>query len=158
MAALAEADLDGDGTVETVVVYKQSAPDQQGATQSLVLGVLIRQGEGFSLRTSVPLGGGVLFNIKVDGADLPVAVRDVTGDGRPEIIVASGVGASLGGELQVFKVEGTALNRALNAGGNIFQVHKRPGQPSVVTAQSRYSPEAVSYRWDGQRFVQLAGG
>lgn len=158
MAALAEADLDGDGAVESVVVYKQPAADQRGVTQSLVLGVLVRKGGGLSVRTSVPLEGGVLFNIRVDGTDLPLAVRDLTGDGRPEIIVASGIGASIGGEIQVFKVEGTALKRTLNVGGHIFQVHKRPGQPSVVTARSRYRPEAVSYRWDGQRFVQLAGG
>lgn len=158
MAALTKADLDGDGTVETVVVYKQPAPNQQGGTQTLMLSVLAPKDDGFLARASIPLEGGVLFNIRVDGTDLPLSVRDMTGDGRPEIIVASGIGASLGGELQVFEVEGSSLKRALNIGGNIFQVHKRPGRTSVVTAQSRYSPEAVSYGWDGQRFVQLAGG
>jgi hypothetical protein len=157
VAALTEADLDSDGTVDTVVVYKKPLPTPQGVTQSLVLCILTPEGEGFSARASVALEGGVLFNIRTDESESPLVVRDVTGDGRPEIIVASGVGASLGGELQVFKVTSTSLERALNVEGNIFQVHKQAGQLSVIKAQSRYRAEAISYRWNGQQFVQVTG-
>jgi hypothetical protein len=153
VAALVNADLYGDRRVETIVVHTVKTPTSQEPTPPLVLSILTPNGGGLSLRASVPLTGGVLFKIETDGSDVPVVVSDVTGDHRPEIIVASGIGASLGGVLQVFRADGSSLVSISQIEGNLFRVHGRVGPSSIITAQSRYEKKPVSYRWNGQQFV-----
>lgn len=122
-AAVAKADLNGDGDVETVVVYKADSPAGGEAASQLFLGVLTREADRLQVRSSTPLTeGGVLFDIRIGGLVTPLAIQDVTGDGRPEIMASSGVGASLGGVLQVFGLDGLSLRHIGDIGGNSFQV------------------------------------
>ena len=85
-AAYATSDLEGKGTVDTVVVYKELG------SESLFLAVLAPKENNLTLRSSVRLNGGIIYGSILDKQAVPFAIRDVTGDGRPEIIVTSGVG------------------------------------------------------------------
>src|SRR2546423_478132 len=97
-AALVVADLDGDGKAEVVVVHSDRPATDKEPLPQLALSVLTREGDLMKVHSATSLAdGGVLFNIDFDGTANPIAVQDVTGDGRPEILVASGMGASLGG-------------------------------------------------------------
>lgn len=117
-AALVTAELDGDGSPETVVVHRGRRASRADVTPQLFLSVLSREGEALKVRSSARLvEGGVLFDIHLNGLNTPLAVQDMTGDGRPEIIVALGVGASLGGSLQVYSVEGLSLRHLGDVGG-----------------------------------------
>ena len=153
MAAVLDADLDSDGVVETIVVHTATPPTSREPTPPLVLSVLASDGGALSQRASVPLTGGVLFNIKMDGSEEPLVVGDLTGDHRPEIIVASGIGASLGGMLQVFKVNGSSLANISQIEGNLFQISRRVRQPIMISVHSRYDKTPVTYRWNGHQFI-----
>ena len=88
-----------------------------------------------------------------DKRAVPFAIRDVTGDGRPEMIVTSGLGASLGGALQIYSFDGSSLREIGTADGHILDLDtKGPGQPSEITAHSRYETTPRIYRWNGQQF------
>lgn len=153
MAAVVDADLDGDGVSETIVVHTAQVPTTQEPTPPLVLTVLASKGGSLSPRASVPLTGGVLFNIRIDGSEEPLVVSHLTGDRRPEIIVASGIGASLGGVLQVFRADGSTLINISKIEGSLFQITSSIRQPVMITVRSRYDKTPVTYRWNGHEFV-----
>lgn len=154
-AALTRIDLNGDGIIETIVVHTQRPPTAEESPPQLFLSVLSPEAEGLKVRSSARLvEGGVLFNIDVGVAATPLSVQDLTGDIHPEIIVASGIGASLGGVLQVYSVEGLSLHRLANLGGHFFRLHNRDGKLSEVTARSRYEQETTTYQWNGRDFEQ----
>lgn len=152
--ALLEADVDGDGDSEVIAVHS-AKPTMQEPTPPLFLSVLNQRQGKLVVKTSTPLTGGVLFNIQISGSAVPLAVTDLTGDSHPEIVVASGIGASLGGELQVFRLQDNSLVSLTRIGGNIFLLKSRAGGKGIITAQSRYQNKAVSYRWDGKEFVPI---
>ena len=154
VAALLEADLDGDGNPEVIAAHS-AKPNQQEPTPPLFLSVLSQRQGTLVVKTSVPLTGGVLFNIQINGSAVPVAVTDLTGDDHPEIVVASGIGASLGGELQVFRFQDDSLVSLTRIGGNIFHLKSRAGGKGIITTQSRYQNKPISYRWDGQQFAPV---
>ncbi|MEK6407964.1 MAG: hypothetical protein AABN34_13465 [Acidobacteriota bacterium] len=154
-SALISADLDGDGEAETIVVYNDRKPTTEEGSLPLTLSVLVRHKRDVALRASVRLSGDVFFSPRITGLGPPLAARDVTGDGHPEIIVVSGAGASLGGALQVFSFEGSSLHELARIDGHFFQLRSGGnGKPSTITAQSRYETARRSYQWTGKSFKE----
>jgi hypothetical protein len=140
---------------KTVVVYKTPTSEQDTGGPSLFLGVLTREGDSLTLRSSTQLYGGLIYISLYDKQAVPFAIQDVTGDGRPAIVVTSGVGASLGGALQVYSFDGSLLHQIAFAEGHILHLkNKGPGTPSEITAKSRYEDKPKVYRWNGQTFLQ----
>jgi hypothetical protein len=155
-SALINADLDGDGVDETVVVFTATKPSPEEGTLPLTLGILSHDGAGLSVRSLTRLAGGVLFEININGDVTPLAALDITGDGRPEIIAASGSGASAGGRLQAFSTLGASLRKVADIGGHFFRVHSRgAGQASMITARWKDERETATYEWNGQKFEQV---
>jgi hypothetical protein len=151
-AALVTTDL-GDKVRKVVVVYNTQSSQKEPEARPLFLGILVPEGDNMILRSSTRLYGGSIYASLFDQRAVPFAIRDVTGDGRPEIIVSSGVGASLGGALQIFSFDGSSLRKIGNADGHVLDlITKGPGQPSEITAQSRYETKPKIYRWNGQQF------
>jgi hypothetical protein len=156
-AAIMSADLRGDGEDETVVVYSERKPTPQEGSLPLFLSVLVRKEKTLAVVASVPLSGGVFFNPHIPGLGSPFAVRDVTGDNRPEIIVVSGGGASIGGALQVFKLEKSSLRKLADIFGHFFSVQSAGvGKARVIKARSRYEKQWRTYEWDGVKFQEAA--
>jgi len=148
--AFASADLIGDGRNEIVVVYRAPGPPPDGGGQPLFLGVLRADGEHLTLSSSTGLYGGLIYIGLGDKHTVPFAIRDVTGDGRPEIIVTSGVGASLGGAIQLYSFNGSSLQQLAFANGHVLRLYDKE-----ITAQSRYEDKPRVYRWNGQTFKQV---
>jgi hypothetical protein len=155
--AIITADLDGDGKAETIVVYNERKPTPEEGSLPLTLSVLA--GEGNALRTLVSrqFAGGVLFRIRIDDAVTYLAARDLTGDGRPEIIVAPATGASVGGWLEVLSFAGSRLHELTRIGGHFFRVRsKGAGKPALITARWNGEEGTRSYQWNGQGFEETA--
>ncbi len=97
-----------------------------------------------------------MFDISVDGAHSHLAVRDVTGDNRPEILVAPGTGASIGGWLEVLSLSGSTLHELARIGGHFFSVQSRGvGKSSRITSRSNGEKERKIYVWNGLTFEQV---
>ena len=151
-AALATTGSDSNGRT-IAVVYNTPSSENDSGIQPLFLGVLAPKGDGLSLRASARLYGSMIYVSLNDRQAVPFAIRDVTADGRPEIIVTSGVGASLGGALEVYSFDGSSLHQIANVGGHILDLNnKGPGKPSEISAQSRYEAKPRTYRWNGHEF------
>jgi hypothetical protein len=154
-AAIAQADLLGDGRVDTVAIYTTSGLETMPGDRSLFLGVLAPEENKLVLKSSAPLYGGLIFTNPSDPLAAPFAVRDLTGNGHPEVIITSGVGASLGGAIQVYSFDGSSLRRLAFFEGQTFRVHEaRPGKGAEISAQSRYENKPRLYQWDGREFKQ----
>jgi hypothetical protein len=154
-AAVISADLDGDGRDETVLVYNERKPTPQEGSLPLTLSVLGGEGSTFKVRASTHLLGGVLFDVSINGVRRHLAVCDVTGDGRPEIILVPATGASIGGWLQVYSFKGSSLHELARISGHFFQVRSGGhGKPSIITARSRYETAGRSYQWTGKSFEE----
>jgi hypothetical protein len=151
-AAVTEAVLAGDGHQQTVVVYNTSDPSTN--SEQLFLGVLTHEGGQLVLRTSTQLSGNLIYTSINDKQSAPFLTRDVNEDGRPEIIVTSGVGASIGGAIQVYSFDGSSLNQIGSADGHILRLYQKPGSRSAeISAQSRYEEKPRKYSWNGKEFV-----
>lgn len=156
-SALISADLDGDGKAETIAVYNDRKPTAEEGSLPLTLTVLVREKNDLAVRSSVRLSGDVFFSPYIRGLGPPLAVRDITGDGRQEIVVVSGGGASLGGDLQVFSFDGSSLRELARVGGHFFQLRSAEnGKPSIITARSRYETVRRTYKWTGKSFEETA--
>lgn len=155
-AAIAEADLIGDSNVEAVIVHTTQPASAGDPTPQLTLSVLAHEGERLRILSSTRLTeGGVLFNIDAGASGAPLIIEDVTGDARPEVIVASGIGASLGGAIQVFLVDGLSLRGIANVSGNYFELRGESGSRRIITARGREEDNTRTYRWNGQGFEQV---
>ncbi|MGI8654114.1 MAG: hypothetical protein ACR2LC_02720 [Pyrinomonadaceae bacterium] len=151
-AAFATTDLAGNGSIETVAVYSLLGADAK-SSDPLFLGVLAHQGNGLTLLSSTTLYGRQVYFSIYDKHAVPFALRDVTGDGRPEIIATSGEGASLGGALQVYSFDGSALHQLADVSGHTLDVYDRGvHRPSLITSRSRYDNETNTYEWNGEKF------
>src|SRR5208282_2677950 len=75
------ADINGDGKADVLVANGESSP---GVTLGNV-GVLLGDGEG-TLRAAVPYPSG---GVSLPPASSLLAVADVNGDGKPDIVVES---------------------------------------------------------------------
>lgn len=153
-AALVTSDLNGDGIRETAVVYKMAhAP---GGEPQLILGVLSPVGDQPSLQLSIPLVGSLLYDLDVNGDISPFSAHDLTGDKRPEVVVASGAGASSGGWLQIFSIDGPAYYKLAHFGGHHLKVRSRGrGKPPEVVTQWKGEDEKKVYGWTGKAFEQV---
>lgn len=154
-AAIAQADLLGDGRVDTVAIYTTSGLGTMPGDRSLFLGVLVPEENKLVLKSSAPLYGGVIFTNPRDPYAAPFVVRDLTGNAHPQVIITSGVGASLGGAIQVYSFDGSSLRRLAFFEGQTLRVHEaRPGKGAEISAQSRYENRPRFYQWDGREFKQ----
>ncbi len=155
-AAIVSADIDGDGKDETVVVYNERAPTPQEGTLPLTLSILTRRGKTLDVKASLKFSGGVLFDISIDGAHSHLAVRDVTGDNRPEILVAPGTGASIGGWLEILSLSGAMLRELTRIDGHFFNVQSRGvGKPSRIIVRSNGEKDRRIFVWNGLTFEQV---
>jgi hypothetical protein len=151
--AVIDTDLEGGGTAETVVVYSTRPPTAGEPSPALFLGVLTQEGQGMRIKSTTALNGGVLFNVTSGGVDLPVVARDMTGDGRAEIIVSCGGGASVGGKLMIFRRRGESLeDLAGDIYGHHFTLQQGPQGSAVVKALDKSEDKERSYKWDGRKF------
>lgn len=155
-AAFTEIDLNSDGVRETVVVHTERPSTEESPASQLFLSVLTPEGSGLKVCSSTRLvEGGVLFDFDVDGVISHLAVKDITGDSRPEIIVAPAIGANLGGAIQVFSIdERLSLQQLAIVGGHYFRVRSGRGEskPSVIMARSENEDKWTTYRWNGESF------
>lgn len=153
-AAFSEVDIDRDGITETVVVFSE----RQLMTKEqprLKLGIIIRAGNERKLDRVVSLSGNVLFNVKTDSDEAPLIIRDMTGDGYPETVIAPGGGASVGGSLEIFSTDGGSFSKvAENIYGHFFTIESN-GSGFIVKARSKDDNEVTAYNWDGKRFKQM---
>ncbi|MFP5264998.1 MAG: FG-GAP repeat domain-containing protein, partial [Blastocatellia bacterium] len=155
-AAIMTADLDGDGKDDTVVVYSERNPKPEEGSLPLIMSVLAQNGKMLRVRSSTLLLGEIFFNPRIEGIGGPIAIQDVTGDGRPEIIVVSGGGASVGGALQAFSFNGVTLLEVAHIGGHFFKVRSRGvSKASLITARWNGEKEARTYEWSGEAFEQV---
>lgn len=89
----------------------------------------------------------------VNGIELPLAVRHVSGGGHPEIIVASGGSPSLGGWLQAFDVSGGSFRKVAYINGRYFRVTATTaGRPAVIAARWMEEDQGKIYNWNGREF------
>ena len=80
--SLRAADMNGDGTLDIVSISAVLASDPSAAVQDNLLTVLLGHPDGtFQLQDGAISLGPLISD---------VAVGDVTGDGRPDLVVASG--------------------------------------------------------------------
>jgi hypothetical protein len=151
-ACVIDADLNGDKAPEKIVVYGNRPPTDQGYSTPLSLAVFSREGNGLSKLSSVSLSGNYIQTYITDQLAVPFAVRDITGDGRPDIIVTSAVGASLGSTLQVFSFNKSSLTEIAKATGHYIHVVRETGKPYIIQARWK-DGETTVYAWNGQRFT-----
>ncbi|HEX8069948.1 MAG TPA: hypothetical protein VF546_08355 [Pyrinomonadaceae bacterium] len=155
-AAFGSADF-GQGVVATTVVCRPRAA-AGGERPPLTLVLLKPAGGGLTSAGQVQLTGTYIQNNVYDKQAVPFALRDVTGDGRPDIVVTSAVGASLGATLAIFSVEGAALRQVADISGDVLELEfGGAGQPARVVARSRHEDAAVTYEWTGRQFTPTAG-
>ena len=156
-AAVAKSDMDGDGSAETAVVYKSQPAEGAGEEPRLTLAVMSEEAGSLKTKMTIPLVGPILFDVNVGGRGAPLTVVDVTGDKRPEIIVASGSGASAGGWLQIFDVDGTSHRKLAHIGGHSFTV-EGGGRSAPRTIKARWKDETEErlYRWGRQHFEEAS--
>lgn len=156
-AALISTDLDGDGRDETVVVYNERKPTREEGSLPLLLSIMSRSGNRLVMRSTIRLMGDVFFSPRIEGISTPLDACDLIGDGRPEIVVVSGGGASVGGALQAFSFDGLNLRELARIGGHFFRVrHKGVGKPSLITARWNREEGTRRYEWNGEGFEETA--
>lgn len=156
-AALWHFDIDDDGVDEKIVLYTEHTPTLEDGALSLIMSVLSKDNDKFVIRASTLIKGSVLFDVNFDGTTTPLIVSDVTGSGHKDIVVASGVGASVGGNLQVFSIEGTSLQQIASVAGHFFQID-RSIKGTVITARWKDEIQSRRYKWDGQNFQLIGNG
>lgn len=154
-AAITTADLNGDGTQETIVAF--NVPEKtDGSIGTLFLGVLANTGDKMTLQSSVRLSGDYVYTNISDPLDVPFAVRDITGDGIPKILVTSSQGASLGAELEVFTFNGQSLQPIGSVAGNVIRLIDRgAGRSATITAQWKGDSNAHFFEWKGGKFEEV---
>jgi hypothetical protein len=97
-----------------------------------------------------------------DQAAAPFAVRDITGNGHPDIIVTSAIGASIGATLQVFSFSGESLKEIARIETNDIDIIDRgAGKAAVIRSRwnSRWRDEKTkdeerieTFVWNGKEF------
>jgi hypothetical protein len=155
-AALVSADIDGDGRDETLVVYNERKPTAEEGSLPLIMTVLAREHDRLIVRSSVRLLGDVFFNPKIEGVDGPFVACDVTGDGRPEIVVVSGAGASVGGAMQIFSFDGWTPREIARIGGHFFRVRTLGVGRVLIEATWKDEGKERAYQWNGKAFEEVS--
>ncbi len=152
-AALSYTDLDGDGKPEVIFVHTTGEAATTKNIPLLRLDVVTNNGESPSKRLSIQLLGMYVYTNIYDQAAAPFVVRDITGDGRPEIIVTSAIGASIGATLQAFSFNGASLNEIARIEGHHFEIINR-GAGKAAMIQTRWKDEKTvdTFVWNGREF------
>jgi hypothetical protein len=154
-AALATGDLNSDGTQETIVGF--NTPEKtDGGMGTLFLGVLAGTRDKMTLQSSVRLHGDYIYNNIYEPIAVPFAVRDVTGDGIPEILVTSSQGASLGAHLEVFSFYGQSLHPIASVAGDVIRLIDRgAGRSAAIKAQWKGNSKEQLFEWKGGKFEEV---
>jgi hypothetical protein len=152
-AALAYTDLDGDGTPETIFVHIGEETATANNIPLLQLDVI--NGKNPTKRVSIQLAGLYIYSDINNQAAVPFAVRDMNGDGRPEIIVTSAIGASVGATLQVFSLDGGSFSEIARVEGHHFEITSRDaGKAAVIRSRWKNEQAVISFVWDGHKFQE----
>jgi hypothetical protein len=151
-AAIAEADVDGDGIADTILIHTLRQATTSEPRPPLMLSILSRQGRRLVLRMSISLVGSILFNIDTSEGLRPLVIQDITGDGQPEIVLAPGPSASLGGWLEAYDVDRTHFRRLAHINGRYFHLSGAPDKPVSITTRWMEEDEDVVYKWNGREF------
>lgn len=149
-AAIAYLDLNGDGVMEIIVVFNTPQTND-----SLFLGVLAHNGDKMTLQSSVRLSGDYVYTNIYDRLAVPFAVRDVTGDSVPEILVTSSQGASLGAQLQVFSFDGSTLRHVADFAGNYIRLIDRGKRQAIISTQWKDESQEQAFEWKGNKFEKI---
>lgn len=155
-AALSYADLDGDGKPEVIFVH---TPTDAATTKNiplLKLDLVTNNGDSPTRRFSIQLTGTYVYSNIYDQAGAPFSVSDITGDGRPEVIVTSAVGASIGATLQAFSFNGESLSQIAKIEGHHFEiVSSGAGKAAVIRSRWKDEQTVQTFVWNGAEFKEV---
>ncbi|HEX5734473.1 MAG TPA: hypothetical protein VF131_16675 [Blastocatellia bacterium] len=157
--ALIDADLDSNGVKDVVVIHTSRPPTDGDPFPALTLSVLVRENDALSQRASVRLKTGVLSVMMFDGDVTKLALCDLTGDERLEILVLTSEMGEPGLTLRCFNFDGQSLNEIAAVSGQIFRIRsgERDRQAVItnITVDVReMKAYETRYRWNGERFEQ----
>ena len=155
-AALIYTDLDGDGKPDVIFVHTAGDAATTENIPLLKLDVVTNNGESPTKQFSVLLAGTYVYANIYDQAAAPFYVGDITGDGRPEIIVTSAIGASIGATLQAFSFNGESLTEIARIEGHHFEVITK-STDKVAMIRSRWKNEQAvqTFAWNGTEFKEV---
>jgi hypothetical protein len=131
------------------------------------LSVLARENDALNQRASIRLKTGILSVMMFDGDVTKLALCDVTGDERLEIMVLTSEIGEHGLTLRCFNFDGQSLNEIADVNGQIFRIRSgerdRPAVITNITVDGReMKAYETRYRWNGERFEEIekvpAGG
>jgi len=139
---------------QTVVVYEQSVAGSGASTHPLFLGVLSARDGQLYKEWETQLAGPQLWTER--GKDIGLQIVDVNADGKDEIITITGIGASLGANLQIFAWDGKnfqQINPPIN--GHYF-LFDRDGRGNLrIRARSRDEESFHVYEWNGNQYREV---
>lgn len=158
--ALIDADLDNNGVKDVVVIHTSRPPIDGDPFPALTLSVLVRENDALNQRTSIQLKTGMLSVMMFDGDVTKLALCDVTGDDRLEILVLTSEIGEYGPTLRCFNFDGQSLNEIAAVNGQIFRIRSgerdRPAVITNITVDGReMKAYETRYRWNGERFEEI---
>lgn len=158
--ALIDADLDNNGVKDVVVIHTSRPPTDGDPFPALTLSVLVRENDALNQRASIRLKTGILSVMMFDGDVTKLALCDVTGDERLEILVLTSEIGEQGLTLRCFNFDGQSLNEIAAVNGQIFRIRSgerdRPAVITNITVDVReMKAYETRYRWNGERFEEI---
>lgn len=73
----------------------------------------------------------------------------------PEIVVLPATGASIGGWLEVYSLQGSTLRKIARIGGHFFELRTKDARkPGLITARWNGERETRTYEWNGREFEE----
>jgi hypothetical protein len=157
---LIDADLDNNGVKDVVVIHTSRPPTDGDPFPALTLSVLVRENDALNQRSSTGLKTGILSVMMFDGDVTKLALCDVTGDERLEILVLTSEIGEHGLTLRCFNFDGQSLNEIAAVNGQIFRIRSgerdRPASITNITVDGReMKAYETRYRWNGERFEEI---
>ena len=139
------------------IVFAYMNPAAESYDKSLFISLLHGGNSGYVKIYEMTYYGRILLTHDALG------LLRLPGDSRDSIVLFSGIGASLGGELQVFRwTDPWGLVNVMpnNGGVHGFSFVEGKDGLKVVLSTEKYLgekgvPPPVSYRWDGRKFVNV---
>lgn len=170
-ARIALFDPNGDGTPEktilqahlknksqqqTLALYRNSTAESDPSSQSPISLVIFSSRDGqLYMEWKTELAGPRLW--MQEGKDIGFQVVDVNRDGKDEIMTITGIGASLGANLQMFAWDGKNYQQITPPiHGHDFQFD-RDGHGNIrIRVRSRYEESFHVYEWDGEQYREVS--